>query len=352
MAELTEVGEYWDRPVRTFSPRSVPQLWAGLVNGIESPTPLRLTAAAIEAGSQMFFGSGNLRQAAGAVIDWHRQVLRRCRLYHFSAQLWAHALDCETDFPEWIPTRHDFPTPYGMVVFERPVKVNDLPISAFTYGPGANWSGEMQLCLPASYSNNGRPIRSRNFGPLKASWLVSVWTTTLESERVNGMGPLVNETDFYLDLGVPGLMDPWPVPRTEDGSTALARAFKIAFDLATQTDIATRRSEPVPRSLRKRAERAMPEAEIPTEVVVHDLRPRLAAAIGARGGPADPVERTDAHFRIKCWPVRPVLDPATGDLLRRGYIAYRDPSLLEGDLPEPAEVWRGTDFEETHGEAS
>jgi hypothetical protein len=80
-------------------------------------------------------------------------------------------------------------------------------------------------------------------------------------------------------------------------------------------------------------------------VIVHDLRPRLAAAIGLRGGPGDPVERADSHYRVKCWPVRPVIDPDTGELVRRGYIAYRDPTLLEGDMPEPAEVWRGTDLD-------
>jgi hypothetical protein len=48
------------------------------------------------------------------------------------------------------------------------------------------------------------------------------------------------------------------------------------------------------------------------------LRPRLSAAIGNRSEAGNRVHRADAHYRVNCWPVRPVLDPGTGDLLRRG----------------------------------
>ena len=49
-------------------------------------------------------------------------------------------------------------------------------------------------------------------------------------------------------------------------------------------------------------------------------------------------------MNIKCWPVKAVLDPVTGDVIRKEHIAYRDPTLLDYDVPEPAGVWRGTDL--------
>lgn len=78
----------------------MPQLWAALLDSVGTDAVRVHTAASIESGKQGFFGPGQLNAAAKVVTDWHQQVLHRCRLYHFSASLWAHALDCEADWPE------------------------------------------------------------------------------------------------------------------------------------------------------------------------------------------------------------------------------------------------------------
>jgi len=59
-----------------------------------------------------------------------------------------------------------------------------------------------------------------------------------------------------------------------------------------------------------------------------------------------------ARKRVKCWPVSPVIDPDSGDIVRRGYSAYRDPTLLEEAIPQPVEVWRGTDLTPHHPQES
>jgi len=343
-----------ERPVRTFSPRSVPQLWRAMIDGTESEAQWAITLDATRSNkdAQPLLGPNGPEQAARAVIDWQRRVLHQGRLYHFSAALWAHALDCEADFPPWTPTRHDFPTTRGTVFLERPTMLYGVPVSALTYGPGAGWPGGREITLPGEYTGSGTKRLHMNVpGMDDDSWLITIWSTATDFERALGMGPIVALDTFdFLDWATERLPARAIAHRDGGGGgNTVPRAFKIAFDLATQANIATRRTEPVPRSLRKRAERAMPDAPIPTEVFVHDLRPRLAAAIGNRGGAGDPVHRADAHYRVNCWPVKPVLDPGTGDLLRRGYIAYRDPSLLEGDHPEPTEVWRGTDLDHPPG---
>lgn len=332
--------------VRTFSPRAVPQLWSALLDSVGTDVVRAHTAAAIEGGKAGFFGPGRLDAAAKAVTDWHQRVLRRCRLYHFSATLCAHALDCEADWPERTPGSFDFPTPYGFVVLERPILLRGQPVSAFTYGPGADWPGPIEGNTPGFYTADGLPRGTRLTGAQKAGWLVSVWSPTSETARALGLGPLMNITEYIETFATPAAMRDVPARQLDDDDDPdLGQAFKIAFDIATQQNIALARSEPVPRSVRRRASHDRPDTELPKAVLVHDLRPRLAAAIGLRGGPGDPVERADSHYRVKCWPVRPVIDPDSGDLVRRGYIAYRDPTLLEDDMPQPAEVWRGTDLE-------
>lgn len=334
---------------RTFTPRAVPTVWTGMLESTHAEGVSAQIQICIQTGNQLFYRPHrDLAKAAGAVLDWNRHVLERARLYHFSANLVAHALDCEADFPAWTPTWHDFPTRYGLVVLERPMMISSGPISAFSWGPATDWPGGLALYRQSQHTDHGESVGGVLDPALKAAWIVTAWTPSVEPERALGTGPMVNDNDFFLPVWHPEAKlneDDVSLHHREDGLNGPPRAFKIAFDLATQSSIATARTEPIPRGMRKRLARDRSSGpELPQEILVHDLRPKLAAALADRvetGGA--PIRRAESRFRIKCWQVRPVIDRDTGQLRRTGYIAYRDPALLDESLPEPTEVWRGTD---------
>lgn len=335
---------------RTFTPRSVPTLWTGMLETAHAWGVKEQIQMCIQSKNQLFFRPRRtVGETAESVLDWNRRVLERARLYHFSANLVAHALDCETDFPAWTPTWHDFPTRYGLVVLERPMVIASGPISAFSWGPATDWSGDLALYRQAEHTGHGEAVGGILSPELKAAWLVTAWTPSVEPERAVGIGPVVNDNDFYLPVWHPGAgntEDELALSFNESGLHGPPRALKIAFDLAMQSSIATARSEPIPRNMRKRFARDLPSSpDLPQEVLVHDLRPKLAAAMADRVDASDgaPIQRVESRYRLTCWPVKPVIDRHTGELRRKGYIAYRDPDLLDESLPEPVEVWRGTD---------
>jgi len=331
---------------RSYSPRSVPGVWSGMFDSTHTEISRAHLMGAIQTGEQLFYGGGpDLATGAGAVCDWNRQVLESARLYHFSASLMSHAIDCEADFPAWEPTWHDFPTRYGMVVLERPIRIRHSLISVFTWGPGPEWQGELTYYQQAAYSHSNADVKGRIPERLRSAWMISAWTPTISTERAGGMGPLSSEHDFFVPVwfpGSPASIEELEHPHREGENSNFPRVLKIAFDLATQASIATSRAEPIPKKARKQIDRRVPVGAGPVDVLVHDLRPRLAEAVAGHDSEG-PISRADAKYRLRCWQVRPVIDRETGKLLKKGYIAYRDPALL-GDSPaSPTEVWRGTD---------
>lgn len=334
---------------RIFTPRAVPTLWTGMLETTHAQGVHAQIQMCIQNGDQLFFRPHrDLSKTAESVLDWNRHVLERARLYHFSANLVAHALDCEADFPAWTPTWHDFPTRYGLVVLERPMMISSGPISAFSWGPATDWPGDLALHRQAQHTTDGQVVGGVLEPKLKAAWIITAWTPSVEPERALGVGPVVNDNDFFLPVWHPTSEkseDELALHHHDDGRNGTSRTFKIAFDLATQSSIAATRSESIPRGMRRRLARNLPSGpELPHEVLVHELRPKLAAAFTDRiEATGAPIQRGESSYRLTCWPVRPVIDHHTGELRRKGYIAYRDPDLLDESLPEPVEVWRGTD---------
>jgi hypothetical protein len=333
---------------RTFTPRAVASLWSSMLETTHTAAVRSQIQLCIQTGDQLFYRPDrDISRAAESVLNWNRHVLARARLHHFSANLVAHALDCEADFPAWTPTWHDLPTRYGLVVLERPMMIASGPISAFSWGPATDWPGKLALFRKAELTDHGKAVGGVLDPMLKHAWLITAWTPAVEPERAVGTGPVVNDNDFFVPVWHPDTAmsdDELALLHREDGLNSPPRAFKIAFDLARQASISTVRSEPIPRGLRKRLARDAAGPDLPQEVLVHNLRPKLAAAFRERAtGDNLLIERAESRYRIRCWPVKPVVDRHTGELRRIGYTAYRDPSLLDESLPEPVEVWRGTD---------
>lgn len=275
-------------------------------------------------------------ERVNAVVAWHRRVLSRATLYHFSAPLWGHALDCEADFPSWQVTRHDLPEPYGFIALERPTAVKRFRVSALSWGlfnfqPGTGvWFNK-----PESYDMN-RDADAESW----TAWIVTAWAaspTARLRDRDGRFFPMIDYVFYPED----GPFRPRNVEHHTDGPMAIPRTMKIAFDIATLPRAASVDEDRIARSLTKRAGVAR---RGPADIVrVIDLRPKLAQAVGTRGSEGQTVGRVDANYRVKCWPVRPSIDPATGELRKRGYIAYRNPALLEAETIDPIRVWSGTD---------
>lgn len=165
---------------RTFTPRAVATLWTGMLETTHAQGVSVQIQMCIQSGNQLIYRPHrDLAKAAEAVLDWNRRVLERARLHHFSANLVAHALDCETDFPAWTPTWHDLPTRYGLVVLERPMMISSGPISAFSWGPATDWPGDLALYRQAQHTDHGEAVGGILSPELKHAWLVTAWTPSV-----------------------------------------------------------------------------------------------------------------------------------------------------------------------------
>jgi len=284
----------WDPP----APRELPALRERQAEYLLSDASLSATAMAMQKGLGTIRPAANSWEAAALLLRDEHQRLSRAKLFCFTAeitQLVQHAARSVAD--HWTVEPEELPALTGFAVFPAPLAMYtridgvEEPIVAFSWGPtdlmGSPEEGVwITFWAATDYAAVERELRNTGLHGSKAAQ----FARRLHAE-------LTWDNEIYLPFGcasAPELPSPTSAPRLADShsivaaqSTASWLSVVIAAWLFCQPNSFTvAEDEHLPRTLRRRAERAGLDASPVRVVSVSRMRR------SARSRPTEPSGRT------------------------------------------------------------
>lgn len=280
------------------TPRELPALRERQVEYLLSDESLNLTAVAMLNGLGTIRPVGNPGIAAALLLQDEHQRLSRAKMFYFTediAQLVQHAARSVTD--QWEIEPEELPALTGFALFPTPLATYtridgaNVPIVAFSWGPtdlidDPSTGVWITFWSATDYSAVEKELRRAKLSAAEAAR----YARTLHAE-------LTWDNEIYLPFGhteAPVIADPAEGPRLIDPrvvvagqtTTAWLPVVIAAWLFCRPNSFTVAEDEHLPRTMRRRAERAGLETSPVRVVSVSRTPPRSATR------PAEPSGRT------------------------------------------------------------